>query len=143
MLIYLDKILQEWHMAGGARVTQGVRFGDRQGGRGEQMWQSYPGRSSGQTEAGFFFLIFICLCWVLSCSMWDLVPWPKTKPRPPVVGAWSLSWWTTREVPKIFFKIFNFSLSFDSHLLKFSRVCVCVSVCVCLYIYISIHKFIY
>ena len=45
-------------MAGGARVTQGVRFGDRQGGRGEQMWQSYPGRSSGQTEAGFFFFNF-------------------------------------------------------------------------------------
>ena len=90
----------------------------------------------------FFFLIFICQCWVLSCSMWDLVPWPKTKPRPPAVGAWSLSWWTTREVPKIFFKIFNFSLSFDSHLLKFSLIYMCVCVCVYLYIYISIHKFI-
>ena len=42
-------------MAGDARVTQGARFGDRQGGRGEQAWQSYPGGSSGQMEADFFF----------------------------------------------------------------------------------------
>ena len=35
----------------------------------------------------------------LSCSMWDLVPWPGIKPRPPVLGVWTLSHWTTREVP--------------------------------------------
>ena len=34
----------------------------------------------------------------LSCDMWDLVPWPGMKPRPPALGAWSLSHWTTREV---------------------------------------------
>ena len=34
-----------------------------------------------------------------SCSMWDLVPGPGVKPRPPAWGEWSLSWWTTREVP--------------------------------------------
>ena len=88
-------------------------------------------------KQAFFFLIFICQCWVLSCSMWDLVPWPKTKPRPPAVGAWSLSWWTTREVPKIFFKIFNFSLSFDSHSNSLSYICVCV--CVCIYIYTFLY----
>ena len=33
-----------------------------------------------------------------SCHMWDLVPWPESKPRPPALGAWSLSHWTTREV---------------------------------------------
>ena len=36
-------------------------------------------------------------------SMWDLVPWPEIKTRPPVLEAWSLDHWTTREVC-----IFNF-----------------------------------
>ena len=35
----------------------------------------------------------------LSCGMWDLVPWPGIEPRPPALGVWSLSHWTTREVP--------------------------------------------
>ena len=35
----------------------------------------------------------------LSCCLWDLVPWPGIKPRPPALGAWHLSHWTTREVP--------------------------------------------
>ena len=34
-----------------------------------------------------------------SCSMWDSVPWPGIKPRPPALGAQSPSHWTTREVP--------------------------------------------
>ena len=34
----------------------------------------------------------------LSCSMWDLVPWPGIEPRPSALGAWSLSHWTTRAV---------------------------------------------
>ena len=48
----------------------------------------------------FFFLIyfyfFIWLCQVLvvacelSCSMWNLVPWPGIEPRPPALGAQSL-----------------------------------------------------
>ena len=33
------------------------------------------------------------------CGMWDLVPWPGIEPRPPALGAWSLSHCTTREVP--------------------------------------------
>ena len=37
--------------------------------------------------------------WTLSCGMWDLVPWPRIKPRPPALGAWSLSHWTNRGVP--------------------------------------------
>ena len=36
---------------------------------------------------------------VPGCSMWDLVPWPGIELRPPALGAWSLSHWTTREVP--------------------------------------------
>ena len=50
----------------------------------------------------YLFLLFIWLCWVLvsarrifSCRMWDLLPWPG----PPALGVWSLSHWTTREVP--------------------------------------------
>ena len=38
--------------------------------------------------------------WTLNCSLWDLVPWPGIEPRPPALGAQSLSHWTTREVPK-------------------------------------------
>ena len=44
--------------------------------------------------------IFIYLAVLgLSCSMWDLVPWPGMEPKPPALGAQSLSYWTTREVP--------------------------------------------
>ena len=42
---------------------------------------------------------FSCGTWTLSCGMWDLVSWPGTKPRPPALRVWSLSPWTTREVP--------------------------------------------
>ena len=35
--------------------------------------------------------------------MWDLVPWPGIEPRPPASGAQSISHWTTREVPFIYF----------------------------------------
>ena len=66
----------------------------------------------GQREMLCFFLyiyiyLFIWLCWVLvaacgifSCCMWDLIPWPGIEPRPPTLGARSLSHWTTREVPR-------------------------------------------
>ena len=37
----------------------------------------------------------------LSCGMWDLVPWPGIELRPCALGTWSLSPWTTREVPVI------------------------------------------
>ena len=39
------------------------------------------------------------------CSMWHLVPWPGIGPlpRPPALGAQSLSHWTTREVPVLAF----------------------------------------
>ena len=61
----------------------------------------------------FLFLkyLFIWLCHVLvaahgifSCGMWDLVPWPGIEPWAPALGAWSLSHWTTRDVPEITFK---------------------------------------
>ena len=31
--------------------------------------------------------------------MWNLVPRPRIEPRLPALGAWSLTHWTTREVP--------------------------------------------
>ena len=51
--------------------------------------------------------IFIAACRIFSYSMWNLVPWLGIEPNPPVLGAWSLSHWTTREVPiPIFLKVF-------------------------------------
>ena len=35
----------------------------------------------------------------LSCDSWDLVPRPGIEPRPPVLGVWRLSHWTSRKVP--------------------------------------------
>ena len=49
------------------------------------------------------FLIYILFIYLaalgLSCGMWDLVPWPGVEPRPPALGVWSLSHWTTRGSP--------------------------------------------
>ena len=36
----------------------------------------------------------------LSCGMWDLVPCPGIKSGPPALGEWSVSLWTTWEIPK-------------------------------------------
>ena len=38
--------------------------------------------------------IFSSCMQTLSCSMWELVPWPGIKPWPPALGAWSLSPWS-------------------------------------------------
>ena len=46
--------------------------------------------------------IFSCHMWMLSCIMWDVVPWPEIETRAPALGVWSLSHWTTREVPAFF-----------------------------------------
>ena len=40
----------------------------------------------------------------LSCSMWDRIPWQGLKPRPLALVMWSLSHWTTREVPGMHFR---------------------------------------
>ena len=45
--------------------------------------------------------IFSCGKGTLNCGMWDLFPWPGIKPRPPVLGAQSLSPWTSRGVPSL------------------------------------------
>ena len=46
---------------------------------------------------------FSCEMWAFSCGTWHLVPHPGIKPRPPALGGWSLSHWTTREVLKKYF----------------------------------------
>ena len=81
-------------------------------------------------KIGFYFFkrnLFIWLCWVLvvaqgiftcglqtlRCLMWGLVPWPGSEPRPPALGAQSLSHWSTGEVSPILFLFKNvFSISY-------------------------------
>ena len=40
--------------------------------------------------------IFSCGMQTLSCSIWDLVPWPGSEPGPPALGAQSLNHWITK-----------------------------------------------
>ena len=42
----------------------------------------------------------------LSCGVWDVVPWSEMEPGPPALGAWSLNYWTTRDVPHALFLLF-------------------------------------
>ena len=51
-------------------------------------------------HVGSAVLVMACCCmWILSCSLWVLVPWPGMEPRPPALGIQSLGHWITREVP--------------------------------------------
>ena len=45
--------------------------------------------------------IFSCGRPTLSWGMWDLALCLGSEPRPPVLGVWSLSHWTSREVPHV------------------------------------------
>ena len=47
--------------------------------------------------------INICGIWTLNRGTRDLVPPPGVEPRPPALGAWSLSQWAPREVPWDFY----------------------------------------
>ena len=40
---------------------------------------------------------------IFSCGMRDLVPWSRFEPGSPTLGAWSLSYWTTKETPPMCF----------------------------------------
>ena len=44
--------------------------------------------------------VLVVVCRIFSCRMWDLVPRPGIKPRALALGEWSLSHWTTEEVPQ-------------------------------------------
>ena len=60
---------------------------------------------------GFFkkYLFIYLTARDLSCSIWDLVPWPGIEARTAALGALSLSPWTTMEIlePTGFFCLFN------------------------------------
>ena len=48
--------------------------------------------------ASEIFLVVACGLLIVA-GMWDLVPRPGIEPRASALGAWSLTYWTTREVP--------------------------------------------
>ena len=54
----------------------------------------------GICSCGMWTLVAACRLLVVAC-MWDLVPRQGIEPGPPALGAWSLTQWTTREVPII------------------------------------------
>ena len=57
-------------------------------------------------ENVFFFFIFINLAALgLICGMWNLFSEPRIEHGPPALEAWSLSHWTTGEVPAEMFKL--------------------------------------
>ena len=58
--------------------------------------------SVGEDRHPFFLKKWYLAVSSLSCSMWNLVPWPWIKPGPPALGVQSLSHWTPREVPGTF-----------------------------------------
>ena len=49
----------------------------------------------------------------IRCHIWDLdlVPRPAIEPRAPAWATQSLSYWTTREVPRLKFEVWNFKVS--------------------------------
>ena len=65
---------------------------------------------------------FIWLCWGLSCSMWDLIPWPSIKPRPPALGTQRLEPLDYQRSPssESFMLAFTCCSAFFSLLNKFS-----------------------
>ena len=90
---------------------------------------------------------FSCALRTLHWGPWDLVPWPRVPPRPPALGAQSLSHWTTRQFLHLPYswrcfsrnltcrRLIEILLASDT-LWEISRnscpltVCVCVCVCV-------------
>ena len=102
--------MSPWTLQIGDLGTHGIWYSNysyEDTGPREMMWLVQLTQT--HTEPGFRVLEFpqlslskfIYLAMLgLSCSMWDLVSWPGIEPRPPALGVWSLSCWTTREVPQ-------------------------------------------
>ena len=68
----------------------------------------------------------------LSCGMWDLAPCPGIEPRPPALGAQSLSHWTTREVPKFIFLHMDTDIILFTFLLFIYFICLLwLGLCCC------------
>ena len=87
-----EKAAFEWHSIGWERRERPVRRLLQQ-----SKWEWWVGKEW-ERECGFFF--FFLAAQGLCCSMWDPVPQTGIQPRPPALGAQSLSHWTTREVPE-------------------------------------------
>ena len=53
-------------------------------------------------QAAFFLIHFFIYLTVLglSFSTWDLIPWSRIEPGPPILRSWNLSHWTINEIPK-------------------------------------------
>ena len=45
----------------------------------------------------------VVACELFVCGMWDQVPWPEIRRRPPAVRVQSLKAWSTRQVPSKYF----------------------------------------
>ena len=58
-------------------------------------------------EAYRVFSLFSSVLQTLSCSMWDLVPWPGTELQLPALGVRDFTRWTMREVQDLFLRSGN------------------------------------
>ena len=69
---------------------------------GYSPWDHKESEMTDQLHIGWVLVVacrvFNCGMQTLSYSMWNLVPWPGIKPRPPALGAWGHSYWATRKV---------------------------------------------
>ena len=61
--------------------------------------------------------VFVLAHRIFSCSMRDLVSWPGMEPRPPALGVWSLSHWTTKDVPYLWNRRKNTALAMKEALM--------------------------
>ena len=70
------------------------------------QWKCRPSRGFPWTMLFYclFYLFRLCQVLAVACEllvaagMWDLVLWSGVEHRPPALGAWSLTHWTTRKV---------------------------------------------
>ena len=76
-------------------------------------------------EYKYLFMYLVALG--LSCSKQDLVPWPGMEPRHAALGAWNLSYWTTREIPSL-------NIFFISGIIVFIFISLGFSYLTCLYL---------
>ena len=66
-------------------------------------WTEEPGRLqlTGKQRVRHNWATSLSFSCCVACGI--LVPWPEIKPKSPALGAWSLNYWTTREVPPLCF----------------------------------------
>ena len=94
MLSHVRLFLTPWTVA--CQAPQSIGFSR------QEYWSGLPFPSPG---------IVSCGMQIISCGMWNLVPWPGIESGPPALGAWSLSHWNTKGVPQKSFLVGHFFLS--------------------------------